>query len=208
MTTPGGPLGVLARIRAERPEPSPYERCEMCGAPVADEHSHVVNVSTRSLLCSCRPCYLLFTQQDAALAYRAVPDRHLSFETLPAPVWDQLDLPVGTAFLFVNSALERVVAFYPGPAGATESELSLQAWERVVAAAPLLATLQPDVEALLVHTEGQQVEAFLVPIDVCYELVGHLRLLWRGFDGGQEVRERLEAFFGQVRAKSKPAVAP
>jgi hypothetical protein len=207
MTGPGGPLGVLARIRADRPEPSPYERCEMCGAPVADEHSHVVNVSTRSLLCSCRPCYLLFTQKDATLAYRAVPDRHLSFETLPAPVWDELDLPVGTAFLFVNSALARVVAFYPGPAGATESELSLQAWARVVAAAPALETLQPDVEALLVHTQDHQVEAFLVPIDVCYELVGHLRLLWRGFDGGQEVRERLASFFDQVRAKARPAVA-
>ncbi len=64
-----------------------------------------------------------------------------------------------------------------------------------MAAAPGLATLQPDVEALLVHTHderaGQQVEAFLVPIDVCYELVGHLRMLWRGFDGGQDVRRRL-----------------
>ncbi len=208
MSTPAGALSVLSRIRANRPEPSPYERCEMCAAPVADEHQHVVNVGTRSLLCACRPCYLLFTHGDAALAYRAVPDRYLSFPDLAAPVWEELELPVGTAFLFVNSALGRVVAFYPGPAGATESELSLEAWERVVAAAPGLATLQPDVEALLVHTERQQAEAFLVPIDVCYELVGHLRQLWRGFDGGQDVRRRLEEFFTKVRAKSRPAVAP
>jgi len=206
MTTPAGALSVLSRIRGSRPEPAPYERCEMCAAPVADQHQHVVNVGTRSLLCACRPCYLLFTHDDAALAYRAVPDRYLSFPDLAAPVWEELELPVGTAFLFVNSALGRVVAFYPGPAGATESELSLEAWERVVAAAPGLATLQPDVEALLVHTEHQQAEAFLVPIDVCYELVGHLRQLWRGFDGGQDVRRRLEEFFGKVRAKSRPAV--
>jgi hypothetical protein len=212
MTIPAGALAVLSRIRATRPEPSPYERCEMCGAPVADEHSHVVNVGTRSLLCSCRPCYLLFAHDDAALAYRAVPDRYLSFADLPAPVWEELELPVGTAFLFVNSALGRVVAFYPGPAGATESELSLEAWERVVAAAPGLATLKPDVEALLVHTAdqraAQKVEAFLVPIDVCYELVGHLRMLWRGFDGGQDVRRSLEEFFTRVRSKSRPAGAP
>jgi hypothetical protein len=208
MSTSAGALSVLSRIRANRPEPSPYERCEMCAAPVADEHQHVVNVGTRSLLCACRPCYLLFAHGDAALAYRAVPDRYLSFPDLAAPVWEELELPVGTAFLFVNSALGRVVAFYPGPAGATESELSLEAWERVVAAAPGLATLQPDVEALLVHTERQQAEAFLVPIDVCYELVGHLRQLWRGFDGGQDVRRRLEEFFTKVRAKSRPAVAP
>ena len=205
MTPAPGALSVLSRIKANRPEPAPYERCEMCGAPVADVHGHVVNVSSRSLLCSCRPCYLLFTHDDAALAYRAVPDRYLSFADLPAPVWDELELPVGTAFLFVNSALSRVVAFYPGPAGATESELSLEAWERVVAAAPGLGTLQPDVEALLVHTKNSQVEAFLVPIDVCYELVGHLRMLWRGFDGGQDVRRRLEIFFDEVRTKSRPA---
>jgi len=208
MSTPAGALSVLSRIRANRPEPSPYERCEMCAAPVAHEHQHVVNVGTRSLLCAYRPCYLLFTHDDADLTYRAVPDRYLSFPDLAAPVWEELELPVGTAFLFVNSALGRVVAFYPGPAGATESELSLEAWERVVAAAPGLATLQPDVEALLVHTERQQAEAFLVPIDVCYELVGHLRQLWRGFDGGQDVRRRLEEFFTKVRAKSRPAVAP
>jgi hypothetical protein len=212
MTARPGALSVLSRIRGSRPEPSPYERCEMCGAPVADEHAHVVNVGSRSLMCTCRPCYLLFSHDDATLAYRAVPDRYLSFSDLPAPVWDELELPVGTAFLFVNSALERVVAFYPGPAGATESELSLDAWERVVAAAPALATLQPDVEALLVHTAdargSESIEAFLVPIDVCYELVGHLRMLWRGFDGGQDVRRRLEEFFAGVRAKSRPAVAP
>lgn len=205
MSAPGSALSVLARIRANRPEPSPYERCEMCGAPVADAHQHVVNVGTRSLLCTCRACYLLFTHDDAALSHRAVPDRYLSFADLPAPVWEELELPVGTAFLFLNSALERVVAFYPGPAGATESELSLAAWERVVAAAPGLAALRSDVEALLVHTDQQKVEAFLVPIDVCYELVGHLRMLWRGFDGGQDVRLRLTEFFAGVRAKSRPA---
>jgi len=204
MTNPGA-LAVLARMRASRPEPSPYERCEMCTAPVADVHQHVVNVGTRSLLCTCRPCYLLFTHDDAALSHRAVPDRYLSFADLPAPVWEELELPVGTAFMFLNSALDRVVAFYPGPAGATESELSLAAWERVVAAAPGLATLRTDVEALLVRTEGQRVEAFLVPIDVCYELVGHLRQLWRGFDGGQDVRRRMTEFFDGIRAKSRPA---
>jgi Family of unknown function (DUF5947) len=207
-TTPAGALAVLARIRAARPAPPAYERCEMCGAPVADAHQHVVNVGTRSLLCTCRPCYLLFTRDDAELAYRAVPDRYLSFPDLSTPVWDELELPVGTAFLFRNSALDRVVAFYPGPAGATESELPLAAWGRVVAAAPGLAALRPDVEALLVRAGDQRVEAFLVPIDVCYELVGHLRSLWRGFDGGQDVRHRLDEFFRGIRARSRPAGAP
>jgi hypothetical protein len=217
--TPGtrgapGALAVLSRIRAGRSEPPgtrAYERCDMCGAPRADDHPHVVNIGNRSLLCTCRPCYLLFTHDDAELAYRAVPDRYLSFAAPAAPVWDELELPVGTAFLFVNSTLDRVVAFYPGPAGATESQLPLSAWERVVAAVPGLAMLKPDVEALLVHTadpgSGRQTEAFLVPIDICYELVGHLRMLWRGFDGGQDVRKRLAEFFAHLREKSRPVVA-
>jgi hypothetical protein len=200
MTT--GSLSVLARIRAGRPAPSPYAACDLCGAPLADEHGHVVNLGTRSLRCSCRPCYLLFTREDATLSHRAVPDRYLALPDLPAPVWDTLELPVGTAFLFHNSVLDRVVALYPGPAGATESELSLDAWGRVVAAVPLLGTMQPDVEALLVRATGQRVEAFVVPIDACYELVGHLRSLWRGFDGGQDVRRQLADFFAGVRAKA------
>jgi hypothetical protein len=205
MTTSASALAVLSRIRANRPQPSPYARCEMCTAPVADAHQHVVNLSSRQLLCTCRPCYLLFDHDEAALTHRAVPDRYLAFPDLALPVWDELELPVGTAFLFVNSTLERVVAFYPGPAGATESDLSLDAWDRVVAAAPALGTLKPDVEALLVSTTDQQVDAFLVPIDCCYELVGHLRTLWRGFDGGQDVRRRLTEFFDHVRARARPA---
>jgi hypothetical protein len=200
-------LGVLSRIRADRPARPPGERCEMCAEPLAPEHGHVVDVRARSLLCTCRPCTLLFTRDDADLAYRSVPDRYLSFADLALPVWEELELPVGTAFLFRNSTLGRVVAFYPGPAGATESELSLDAWERVVAAAPELATLRADVEALLVRAESGAIEAYLVPIDVCYELVGHLRQLWRGFDGGQDVRRRLEEFFTAVRGRSKPAGA-
>jgi hypothetical protein len=169
---------------------------------VAEQHGHVVNVGTRSMLCACRPCYLLFTRDDAALTHRAVPDRYVALPDLPPPVWETLELPVGTAFLFQNSVLGRVVALYPGPAGATESELSLDAWARVVGAAPPLTTLRPDVEALLVQVTDQRIEAFIVPIDVCYELVGHLRSRWRGFDGGADVRRQLAAFFAGVREQA------
>jgi hypothetical protein len=31
-------------------------------------------------------------------------------------------------------------------------------------------------------------------------------MLWRGFDGGQDVRAKLKEFFARVRAKSRPAV--
>ena len=41
-------------------------------------------------------------------------------------------------------------------------------------------------------------ECFLVPIDVCYELVGRLRRVWRGFDGGQDARREIDDFFGTL----------
>ena len=46
-------------------------------------------------------------------------------------------------------------------------------------------------------------ECYIVPIDACYELVGHLRTLWRGFDGGKEANAKLEAFFDDVRARAR-----
>jgi hypothetical protein len=45
----------------------------------------------------------------------------------------------------------------------------------------------------------------LVPVDACYELVGRLRKVWRGFDGGRDAREAMADFFADVTAKSRPA---
>ena len=100
----------------------------------------MVDLESRALMCTCRGCYLLFTAEQAALRYRAVPDRYLSFPDFAfgESEWDELQIPVGLAFLFHNSVQDRIVAFYPGPAGATESELSLEAWDRIVAANPRL----------------------------------------------------------------------
>lgn len=176
-------------------------------APIADDHSHVVALRDRALMCACRPCALLFDRPGADQAFRTVPDRYLCLEdfSLSLGQWDDLAIPVGVAFFFSHSILGRVVAFYPSPAGATESELSLEAWAGIVEANPALVTLSDDVEALLLRQRDDALECYLVPIDVCYELVGHLRRLWRGFDGGDEVYRRIDQFFDDVRARSKSA---
>jgi hypothetical protein len=213
---PGGPpsstAASLLRITRRRPErPAAGERCEMCAAPVGQDHSHVVDLDSRGLMCACRPCYLLFSDQDAHLRYRAVPERYLRFDgvTVDERTWDALQIPVGLAFLFRNSVQERTVAFYPGPAGATESELPLDAWDTVLAAHPELGVLRPDVEALLVYRAdghgGRSSSCHLVPIDACYELAGRLRTLWRGFDGGREARDAIDAFFARVEERGRDA---
>jgi Family of unknown function (DUF5947) len=179
----------------------------MCAEPVGDGHSHVVNLDSRQIMCTCRACYLLFTHQGAAGGrYRAVPDRYLrdpAFQ-LDDGAWEAIQIPVKVAFFFRNSDMDRVVAFYPSPAGATESLLSLEAWQDVVAANPVMTDLAPDVEALLVRRAGEGFECFLVPIDACYELVGLVRMHWKGFDGGQEAWEAIDGFFDAVRERSRP----
>ena len=64
-----------------------------------------------------------------------------------------------------------------------------------------------DVEALIVSvpTSGQSPRCFVVPIDACYELVGRLRTVWRGFDGGQDAARAVDEFFGRVEARSRSA---
>ncbi|MEO7429962.1 MAG: DUF5947 family protein [Acidimicrobiales bacterium] len=200
------PLGVLQRIRQAPPRPRPGERCDMCGELVPDEHEHVVNTDSRSLMCTCRGCWLLFTSDGAGGGkYRAVPDRYLDLGGLSvAPgAWDELQIPVSVAFFFRNSTLGSVAAFYPSPAGATESLLPLDAWDRLVADNEVLRTMEADVEALLVRRDGTHEEAYLVPIDACYELVGELRRLWKGFDGGTEARSAMDAFFARLQERAR-----
>jgi hypothetical protein len=206
--TAAGTVDVLRRVLDRQRRTVPGERCDMCATPIPDEHAHVVNVESRNLLCTCRACYLLFTSEGAAQGkFRAVPDRHRYAPSFAfgEPQWDALEIPVRIAFFFFNSSLGRVVAFYPSPAGATESQLPLEAWQEVVQANPVLETLVPDVEALLVYGRRDRsgFDCFLVPIDACYELTGVVRQRWRGFDGGAEAWQEIEAFFARLRAKSR-----
>lgn len=208
----GSVTDILARIRANRGAPQVAgERCEMCSEDIADEHQHVVNLEGRQLMCVCRGCYLLFTDTEAELRYRAVPDRYLVFPdfALDRRGWETLQIPVGLAFFFHNSALDRTVAFYPGPAGATESELDLQAWNDIRAADSRVDTAAQDTEAILVRVpdvENAPPAAYLVPIDACYEFIGRLRMMWRGFDGGQDVRRYIDDFFEMLDDRSRTMV--
>jgi hypothetical protein len=205
----GNVIDVLARIRASRGAPQPAgERCEMCSEAIADEHQHVVNLEGRQLMCVCRGCYLLFTDTEAELRFRAIPDRYLAFPdfALDRRAWEALQIPVGLAFFFHNSTLGRTVAFYPGPAGATESELDLQAWNDIRTADGRVDAIAADTEALLVRVpddDAASPQAHLVPIDACYEFVGRLRMMWRGFDGGQDVRNYINEFFEMLDDRSR-----
>jgi hypothetical protein len=204
-------LDNLRRLLESRPAARAGERCEMCGEPIPDQHPHLVRMDSRSLLCVCRPCFLLFTSAGAAGGkYKPVPERCLFARglVLAAEQWERLQIPVNIAFFFFNSGLGRNVAFYPSPAGATESLLPLESWAELVEANPLLRSLEPDVEALLVYKRETGFECYIAPIDVCYELVGRIRKHWKGFHGGAEAWQEIDAFFAVLRARSVEPPAP
>ena len=122
--------------------------------------------------------------------------------------WDSLMIPINLAFFFENSVDSRVTALYPSPAGATESLLSLAAWGNILQSNEVVRELEPDVEALLVNRVGDargtvSAEYYMVPIDVCYRLVGLIRMHWRGFSGGTEVWQEIGNFFSQLRSRAE-----
>jgi Family of unknown function (DUF5947) len=200
-------LSRLAQRSTKRREAA-LERCELCSEPIPPEHRHLLDLSERELMCSCRACSLLFADAAASAGrYRLVPERRLRIDDLELSdlAWEELRLPVDMAFFFRSSAAGHVQAFYPSPMGPTESLLGLEAWAELEVANPLLGTLEPDVEALLVNRAKGARRHWIVPIDECYALVGVIRSRWRGFTGGSEVWQEIERFFEELDRRARPA---
>jgi hypothetical protein len=121
---------------------------------------------------------------------------------LPEDVWAAFAVPIGLAFFLWASSVERVVALYPSPVGATECELSLEAWERLVELNPMLEHLEPDCEALLVNRLSTPPQYAIAPIDECYRLVGMIKAGWEGISGGDAVERVVPEFFAGLRARA------
>jgi hypothetical protein len=178
------------------------EHCDLCGEPVEPEHRHLLEVSTREMMCVCRPCSILFDKKAASDGrYQLVPDRRLFLEgfEMSDAQWEGLRVPVDMAFFFYSTPAERVVAYYPSPMGPTESLLTLRSWEEIERRNPILGGMEKDVEALLMNRVRGAREHFLVPLDECYGLVGLIRTNWRGLSGGREVWAQIEQFFESLR---------
>ena len=177
------------------------EICELCSVRIPSLHRHLLEMATRRIVCSCDPCGLRFENvidgkfklipRDA----RPLPD----FQMTDAE-WEELSLPISLAFFFYDTPNEKMATYYPSPAGATESLLSLTAWESLVEANPILRELKPDVETLLVNRVKEKREYFIAPIDLCFELVGLIRIHWRGFSGGEEVWREIDRFFSRLQS--------
>lgn len=203
------PLQALRQFAQTKTQPRKsalVEHCELCNEPIASEHRHLLALSNHTVLCACNACVLLFGREGAAggkyrvlpLRYLFLPDFHMTEEQ-----WDALMIPVNMVYIFRNTTEGRITAFYPGPAGATESLLNLENWEALVANNPILNDLEADVEALLINRVRHANQYYIVPIDACYQLVGRIRLSWRGLSGGEQVWQAIDDYFTALQAKSQ-----
>ncbi|AXI90400.1 hypothetical protein SAM9427_35255 [Streptomyces sp. ETH9427] len=187
-----GALARLVRASADSTAAAESVSCDLCAAPVPDEHAHLYDTGKQEVRCVCRPCSLLFAQGGAGDGhYRLVPRRRAR---LPRVDTEVLGVPVGLVF-FVPRADGTVTAEGPSPAGAMRWQVDAAAWQQLAAACPQLAGVEPEVEALLVNTVHGLDHHWIVPIDDCYRMVAVVRREWRGLSGGGRIWPALERFF-------------
>ncbi len=142
-------VASLRRLQMRQmPEgPEPIEAsCDLCGTSMPEDHRHLLQMDERSLVCVCESCWALRAgdAEYVPTGSRVVP---LDLE-LPDDLWARFRIPIGLAFFLRTGG--GTVAFYPSPAGATESELDLEVWEDLVKLNPALDDLLPEAEVLIV----------------------------------------------------------
>jgi hypothetical protein len=210
VTTPSRPppasspavVAGLRRLARARPAPAPEPAksggavCDLCGNRMDEDHRHLLHVTDRRILCSCEPCWAM-RAGDPELRPTGTRMQLLDGFDLSDELWARFQIPIGLTFFFVTEA-SGVVALYPSPAGATESELYLEAWNDLVAANPVLEALEHEVEALVVDRISEPHGYAIVPIDRCYELVGTIKANWQGISGGTAVEDSVGAFFARL----------
>lgn len=195
----------LASLRNFVSKPPEVERCDLCAAPVPEQHQHLLDPEARRLLCACDPCSILFGNAGET-KYRRVPRdvRVLNDFVLSDQAWNSLGIPIGLVFIYRSSASGQMLAVYPSPAGPTETALDQESWEEILADNEQLAKLATDTEALLINRMNGSREYFWVPIDECYRLTGIVRKYWRGFSGGEEGWDQIARFFSRLKERSYP----
>ncbi|MGH2914160.1 MAG: DUF5947 family protein [Solirubrobacteraceae bacterium] len=175
------------------------EVCDLCGLSIAPGHRHLLHLTERRIVCACEGCWAMRCGEGD---YRPVGSRitWLTDFAIPDELWASLQIPIGLAFFMHSTVTECVVAMYPSPAGATESELHFESWARICALHPVLGGLEPDIEGLIVDRIADPAVHVIAPIDRCYELTGAIKLAWEGISGGSAVGEAVQSFFDRLRA--------
>jgi Fe-S cluster biogenesis protein NfuA len=198
-------LPMAPAAAASAPAPAAHaddEACELCGLPISGEHKHLIHLVERRIVCACGTCWSI---RSGDAEFRPVGSRRVWLDELRMTdeQWAAFGIPIGLAFFMISSVTGGVIALYPSPAGATESELDLRAWASLCAANPELE-LEPDTEALIVNRLGDEPQQMIAPIDAAYGLVGVVKASWEGISGGAGVGAAVSEYLESLRAR--PAV--
>jgi hypothetical protein len=175
--------------------------CELCPIGIGEQHRHLLDLTQRRIVCVCETCWSL-RSGDPEFRPPGTRTLWLADFAMPDEVWAAFQIPIGLAFLLRSSVTGAVVALYPSPAGATESELELTAWDALCAANPVLERLEPDAEALIVDRTSSEHRYAIVGVDRCYALVGLVKERWSGITGGPGVAIAIAGFFDDLRAQA------
>jgi uncharacterized protein DUF5947 len=180
------------------------ELCDLCGVTIPEDHRHLLHLAERRIVCSCEACWAMRSGEGD---YRPVGNRTVWLPDLDLPddVWAGFQIPIGLAFFMQSTVTSCVVAMYPSPAGATESELHFESWSRMCELNPVLADLEPDIEGLIVNRLSEPPMYVIAPIDRCYGLTGAVKATWEGISGGAGVDRAVTRFFEQLRAEAVAA---
>ncbi len=189
------------------PNGQPAERCDLCGKDLDPDHRHLLHLVDRTILCACESCVAL-RGGDPELRPTGTRIVWLDDFELPAETWAAFDVPIGLAFFIDSTASGGVVALYPSPAGATESEVAAETWRDLRALNPVLMSLDSDAEALIVNRIADPPEYAIAPIDECYRLVGLIKASWEGISGGDGPERAIGAFFAELRVRAAESVQP
>ncbi len=188
-----------------QPPPDGGARCELCPISLPAEHKHLLDLDERRIVCVCPTCW---SMRSGDARYRPTGSRTVWLEGLQLPddLWAEFQIPIGLAFFLRSSATGSVVALYPSPAGATESELDLEAWARLVALNPVLEDLDADAEALIVNRMATPHIHAIAPLDDCYRLVGIIKATWEGISGGAVMESAVQRYFDDLRDRGGRAM--
>jgi Family of unknown function (DUF5947) len=199
-------LRGLARpaSRTQPPQSADTEACDLCGIGIPEDHRHLLALSERRIVCACEACWAMRSGEGD---YRPTGNRTVWLPGLDIPddLWASFQIPIGLAFFMESTVTACVVAMYPSPAGATESELHFDTWSRMRELNPVLDGLEPDIEGLIANRLSDPPDYVIAPIDRCYELTGTIKAHWEGISGGSAVQGAVERFFEQLRAKATAA---
>lgn len=195
-------VSALRRLQVrELPDgPQPLEaNCELCGTTMPEDHRHLLQMEERRIVCVCEACWAL---RSGDAEFRPTGSRFLWLEgfTLPGELWARFGIPIGLAFFLRGAG--GVAALYPSPAGATESELDMSAWDALVSLNPVLESLETDGESLIVNRLADPPQYAVVPVDEAYRLVGLIKANWQGITGGAAVEQVIAGFFEELNEKT------